>query len=223
MFPLAKTTVFAALCVLSASVASAQYPLSPNVYGPHIHQYQAGYSHYDGRANVVRSFGDLIESRSRAYRNYAEGAIAHEQARDHYYDNLLKRQQVRYRLEEGYKLRRQAEFDRKRAAWLRVVARRQAGGTIELTPQDLNYETGEILWPAPLKGAEFAASRQQIETLINQIVSGESGSPEDISRAADEMRELLKQNAIGLPIGEYSAARQFLVRLGHPDQYVASR
>ena len=102
-------------------------------------------------------------------------------------------------------------------------ARRQAPGRPDT--RNVNPVSGDIHWPASLRGPRFAVSRYRLETIFAQRARYDEEAWDaslEIPQITRSMREDLKSMIRDLPSSEYVAAKTFLNKLEYESRFPAA-
>jgi len=164
---------------------------------------------YSGMSNLIRSEGQYNRQTSKAM-------ISYEQARTLYIDNQEKLFGARRAIFRARLAARAEDVEYQHAAEARAEAFIASHRAQPLNHRKLNPSTGEIQWPTLLKATDFEESRKNLETLFEtRFKTGDAGeTTPKIKRQISEMKDLLHEHVLKLPLEEYSEARQFLDQLG---------
>jgi len=160
-------------------------------------------NYMQGAAQVIRAQGQYNEDTSKAMINW-------EEARTKYIDNRKKWTETYFAMKEQNQSRTAERHERSRhSPEALATASRQAA------PKALSHEafdpiTGKLQWPEALTAPEYAASREQIEQLIELRTTTGASNSVQIQQAIQSLAEMLKRNIQSLPPNDYIAARKFL-------------
>jgi hypothetical protein len=152
----------------------------------------------------------------------ANGSAARNDANGNYLENR------RRRAEHYFEMRRMNESYR--ADWRSpgLTPEQLADINESRLPQRLTSDhwqpaRGVAVWPAPLRGAEHAANRAQLESLFAERTPDDSGiggaGYGEVRRLARRMRDQLTARAKEMSVEEYTVARKFLDSLAHEARF----
>jgi hypothetical protein len=157
-----------------------------------------------------------------AAREYAQAAIAQEQARSAYIDNQQKYTTMRRQFHEAMAAKEQQRVDEAKArAAQRPAPKPKTERYPRLSSDQLDPVTGQIQWPDTLMGPEYAEDRKVIEDALK--TQAEVG-PNDrtasiIYDAAHRMMTTRSKDVISLGSQRYAACRKFLNSLAMEGQH----
>jgi len=204
--------------VIVAGGAPGGYNGYPPYYGGFGYPYHASTpaeSFMTGQARVIRAAGEYNLNTSAAMINV-------EEARSRYLDNEVKYVETYFekrRLNKSY-----VAAERGPRMTTETAARlSQARQPDRMSAEELDRSNGQIAWPMPLMGDEFAPLRMRIETLFAMQTPTESGinsaSYAEINHLVDIASDELKQNVREFAPQQYAMARSFLERLSHEARF----
>jgi hypothetical protein len=162
-------------------------------------------NYLQGMSTVIRSAGEYNLST-------AQAGVSYEEARSKYLDNRKKWSENYFQMKERRQQieLQQREMNKHSNETLNAAAKSSLPRT--LGPNVLDPVTGEITWPAVLKGSEFAELRQQVEQQLElrAKTGSTTGTIQTIHAATQEMSSVLRNQIEKIPANEYIAARKFL-------------
>jgi hypothetical protein len=92
-----------------------------------------------------------------------------------------------------------------------------------LTPEQWQPALGVAVWPAPLRGAEHAANRAQLEILFAERTPEDSGIGSagygEVRRLTRRMRQQLAARAKEMSVEEYTVDRKFVDSLAYEARF----
>jgi hypothetical protein len=159
-----------------------------------------------------RGMSEVIRARGEAAEHYARARLSHEEARRRYIDNQRAWHQAYLERKRANIAFRQERYARERKARDRYLATRRESPPPRLSPDQLDPETGYVVWPEALLGDEFAEQRQRVEELLvlRAHIRYVSGLADEIHAIAREMQDELRGRIREIPGDQYLAARRFL-------------
>lgn len=93
----------------------------------------------------------------------------------------------------------------------------QSASGARLSDREFDRSTGRIFWPVVLLDESFSVQRGKVESLMNQVyqpvISRELG--DGITTAAEQMRQMLREQVRTADARDYLAGHTFLSHLGH--------
>jgi hypothetical protein len=214
------STLSVLLLAVAFSAAHAQ-PLDP-------YPYRGGYGSGDFyfqrhsstlEEGIQRGYGDVVRSYGMANLLNSEAAKNYEQARKDYIENRLKATQAYFEqrsYNDSYR-RNQRSAPLSMDQYVRL-ARQQAPDRLSIS--QLDPFTGTINWPLALKRPEYADHREQIERLFSAKAQGTELVYNQIAKAVDEFRLVLKADLNTFDQTEYVQAKNFLDSLAYESQLV---
>ena len=189
----------------SGYAGSAPYYGYGGGYGGH-HSSTAGEGYARGMAEVIRSYGENNLANARAQREW-------EAARKAYIDNRVAATQAFYERRQIYQQHQAAEHyeQREKAEAYLATIRLE-----DLSPQEFDLETGQIVWPKLLADARFAEGRGQLDELFAKRAQYGELDIDDYSRAEmliKKWREVLTDQRDLFPDAVLRDSLRFLLRL----------
>jgi hypothetical protein len=167
---------------------------------------------YNGMANLVRFEGQYALDTSKASINF-------EQARTLYLENQRRMLEIRRSEYWASAAAKAQDIEDRHLAQLRSKELLDANRPLPSPSSDLDPITGRIHWPSTLMAMDFDNARKELDSLFD--TRAKTGSPvaevsNHIKVTVREMKQLLHESVLKIPLEDYSEARQFL------DQLVAS-
>ena len=228
-----------ATVLLTSTVVFAQpsNPVSnPRYYGPdvttrrmappeavHSHSSTALEGALRGRAVLRSATGDLLLDMSKA-------RVINQHALSLHFDNDLKKTQTALLKKQMKAEYRELERERKRlrrqnAHYERELAEARKSRLDEF---QFNWATGRVYWPASVASPRYAAYRQEIDKLMDQVVryrlAGDATYREEIATVCEkfrrQLREDTKQDRLRAE-SEYQAMKQFLQGIKYAPYFLA--
>lgn len=172
-------------------------------------------NYMQGMASTVRAAGDYNLETSQAWVNAEEA----------------KRREIENRKEwtDAYFEMRRANADYRAAErgpkgtpedWVRYA---REAAPARLSPGELDYVTGQIVWPRLLMADEFKDGREQLDRLYaTRADKGGNIGPNGYQKIQDEtdmMTAYLKKNIKRFPPNEYLEAKKFLESLAYEARF----
>jgi hypothetical protein len=177
----------------------------PGVYGSH-HASTAGEGYARGMADVIRSYGENNLANARAQREW-------EAARKEYINNrtlATKAFWERRQLYQQYRAAEQYEDREKAAAYLATIRLQ------DLSPQEFDSETGQIIWPKLLADPRFKKGRTMLDELFARRAEYGELSVDEYSKAESLIklwRDELTEDRDAFPEEVLRDSLRFLLRL----------
>lgn len=188
-------------------------PYPPDMFFTYHHASTAREGALRGMAALRYADGAYLVSASQA-------AILQEQARWLALDNQRRYIEYRIGLRLWREFERQAQSAKKRS---RNEARRPAKlATYELSSQELDRATGQILWPVVLQSAAYDELRLQVDELFRYVVQygvADEVTQREIRCCVEQLRRALRNNRRETNRSEYLAAQNFLCGLKYEGQF----
>ena len=165
----------------------------------------------------LRGLSALTTARAAANVMNAQSRVIDEEAQRRDIENRENWADTYHRMRETNKAAREAargprltQEDANRIA--------QAGRPEELSPSQLNVDSGKVTWPALLQADEFAGFRADMEDAFAQrAVKGGIGAAEQakVKQAANGLLSELKKHVRDVSPMDYTTARQFIKSLAY--------
>jgi hypothetical protein len=182
--------------------------------GPYPYGYAGGYHHAStagegyrrGLAEVIRSYGENNLANARAQREW-------EAARKEYIENRLLATKAFWERRQIYQQERAAEQyeEREKAEAFLAKVRLE-----DLSPQEFDLETGQIVWPKLLADARFKKGREMLDELFARRAQYGELSIDDYSKAESLIklwRQELTDDQDEFPEEVLRDSLRFLLRL----------
>jgi len=168
-----------------------------------------------GRAAVIDAIGNFEV-------NDAQAGILREQGRALGRENNLKQTEALHlqkKMWEEARIQARRDREARLAEGKQLLAQRQSTvyrDAYQLSANELNYQTGEITWPATLQDDRFQANRDRLAELFRQHVG--YGAPRtnvarEIARSVDQWSRVLRSEVSSMSREDYLAAQKFLLGL----------
>lgn len=164
---------------------------------------------FNGMANLIRSEGSYNRQTSKALINY-------ETARSMYIDNQEKLWGARRAIYRAKLAARAEDVEYAHATEARAEAFMAAHRPLPLAGRQLNASTGHIAWPDALLAPEFDQTRTALDSLFEARALS-AGTPSQsvlMKQRVNDMKEILHEQVLKMPLENYSQARIFLDQLG---------
>jgi hypothetical protein len=168
-----------------------------------------------GRAAVIDALGNFEV-------NDAQAGILCEQGRALVRENNLKQTEallIQKKMWEDARFQARKDRDARIAEGKQVLAERRATvyrDAYQLSAEELNIKTGQIVWPEALQDSRFEASRARLEELFRQHVGygvPRANVAREIARNIDQWSHVLRNEVGSMSREDYLAAQKFLLGL----------
>jgi len=177
-------------------------PLLPAEFGfSQHHSSTAGEGYLRGHAAWVHAQGNYQVNRSQA-------AILAEQAR--WLAAANKQRKI-----ELHQWKRELQASRQQAKRVRneAVHSERYRVAYELSGDQLDRQSGRIVWPGALRSSQYEESRDQLEQLFRKLSSFDQPPRDltgDVEHACEQLSRELSRNRAIVPAREYLASQKFL-------------
>jgi hypothetical protein len=174
--------------------------------GGYRHASTAGEGYRRGLAEVIRSYGENNLANARAQREW-------EAARKAYIENRLLATEAFWERRQLYQQERAAEQYEQREKAEAYLAKVRLE---DLTPQEFDLETGQIMWPKLLADARFKKGREMLDDLFGRRAQYGELSIDDYSKAESLIklwRQELTDDRDDFPDEVLRDSLRFLLRL----------
>jgi hypothetical protein len=187
---------------------------TPFGYG-HYHASTAAEGYLRGKAAVIDAIGGFEL-------NDAQAQILREHARALDRENDLKQTEA---LHLQKKMWSDARVNARKERLIRategqqLLSERRATvyrAAYQLSPAELNLQTGVINWPEALRDAKFETNCDRVDELFRELVGYGGAQPAkavEVARSLDAFSKILKSEIATMPRDEYLAAQKFLLGL----------
>jgi len=210
-------TLIVAVAFIGVNTADAQWFAGRNAalgYGMGLAYggYGGGFSAQTPMSANAIGMSALVQSQGQYNLQTAQAATYWQQARSQYIDNQQKAYAVRQSTLRAGTARVAEETATAHASLARANEFLATHQPLPLPHAQLNPSTGQIIWPVALTGPDFDDSRKSLEGMFeSRMKSGATSNlVSQIEKKVAEMKDLLRDHIMKIPLGDYSEARRFL-------------
>lgn len=173
-----------------------------------------------GMGNFAAGLGQFQESHEKAN-------ISHQQAVEQYLKNQSAANDLRFKfheqLEKQHEARVANDADLRKRVDEHIRQLEQMEAPHRLTEDQFDRTHSIIHWPFVLRTGEYAETRFELDKLFHARTPTDSGensaNAAAISKACDDLLELVKTNIHKLDVNEYVTAKHFIASLAYEAKF----